>query len=65
MGKRRNEVPPHLFAVSDEAYRNILIGMISYDFINMITILSAEINFKHFIDKISDNETITGCFVIL
>uniref|UniRef100_A0A0R3RHL6 Myosin motor domain-containing protein n=1 Tax=Elaeophora elaphi TaxID=1147741 RepID=A0A0R3RHL6_9BILA len=25
MGKRRNEVPPHLFAVSDEAYRNILI----------------------------------------
>lgn len=33
MGKRRNEVPPHLFAVSDEAYRNILIGMISYDFV--------------------------------
>ncbi|VDN05654.1 unnamed protein product [Thelazia callipaeda] len=25
MGKRRNEMPPHLFAVSDEAYRNILI----------------------------------------
>uniref|UniRef100_A0A914WZ91 Myosin heavy chain n=1 Tax=Plectus sambesii TaxID=2011161 RepID=A0A914WZ91_9BILA len=24
MGKRRNEVPPHLFAVSDEAYRNML-----------------------------------------
>lgn len=26
MGKRRNEMPPHLFATSDEAYRNILIG---------------------------------------
>uniref|UniRef100_A0A0M3IWV3 Myosin motor domain-containing protein n=1 Tax=Ascaris lumbricoides TaxID=6252 RepID=A0A0M3IWV3_ASCLU len=25
MGKRRNEMPPHLFATSDEAYRNILI----------------------------------------
>lgn len=25
MGRRRNEMPPHLFAVSDEAYRNMLI----------------------------------------
>ncbi|GMR36120.1 hypothetical protein PMAYCL1PPCAC_06315 [Pristionchus mayeri] len=25
MGKRRTEMPPHLFAVSDEAYRNMLI----------------------------------------
>uniref|UniRef100_A0AC35TWR3 Myosin head n=1 Tax=Rhabditophanes sp. KR3021 TaxID=114890 RepID=A0AC35TWR3_9BILA len=24
MGKRRNEMPPHLFSVSDEAYRNML-----------------------------------------
>lgn len=24
IGKRRNEMPPHLFAVSDEAYRNML-----------------------------------------
>lgn len=24
MGKRRSEMPPHLFAVSDEAYRNML-----------------------------------------
>jgi len=24
MGKRKNEVPPHLFAASDEAYRNML-----------------------------------------
>uniref|UniRef100_A0A158R688 Myosin motor domain-containing protein n=1 Tax=Syphacia muris TaxID=451379 RepID=A0A158R688_9BILA len=24
MGKRRNEMPPHLFAVSDEAFRNML-----------------------------------------
>uniref|UniRef100_A0AAF5I0Q2 Myosin motor domain-containing protein n=1 Tax=Strongyloides stercoralis TaxID=6248 RepID=A0AAF5I0Q2_STRER len=24
MGKRRNEMPPHLFAVSDEAYRNMV-----------------------------------------
>ncbi|VDK50041.1 unnamed protein product [Gongylonema pulchrum] len=24
VGKRRNEMPPHLFAVSDEAYRNML-----------------------------------------
>ena len=24
MGKRRTEMPPHLFAVSDEAYRNML-----------------------------------------
>lgn len=24
MGKRRNEVPPHLFAISDTAYRNML-----------------------------------------
>uniref|UniRef100_A0A914VA53 Myosin heavy chain n=1 Tax=Plectus sambesii TaxID=2011161 RepID=A0A914VA53_9BILA len=23
IGKRRNEMPPHLFAVSDEAYRNM------------------------------------------
>ena len=27
MGRRRNEMPPHLFAVSDEAYRNMLQGM--------------------------------------
>jgi myosin heavy subunit len=26
MGKRRNEVPPHLWAVSDEAFRNMLQG---------------------------------------
>ena len=26
IGKRKNEVPPHLWAVSDEAYRNMLIG---------------------------------------
>jgi hypothetical protein len=26
MGKRRNEVPPHLWAVSDEAYRNMQQG---------------------------------------
>ncbi|KAL6728752.1 hypothetical protein Aduo_010491 [Ancylostoma duodenale] len=26
MGKRRTEMPPHLFAVSDEAYRNMLIN---------------------------------------
>jgi len=26
MGRRRNEVPPHLFAVADEAYRNMVIG---------------------------------------
>ena len=24
LGKRRNEVPPHLFAISDTAYRNML-----------------------------------------
>lgn len=24
MGKRRNEMPPHLFATSDEAYRNMV-----------------------------------------
>jgi myosin heavy subunit len=24
MGKRRTEMPPHLFAVSDQAYRNML-----------------------------------------
>uniref|UniRef100_A0A5S6R0Q0 Myosin motor domain-containing protein n=1 Tax=Trichuris muris TaxID=70415 RepID=A0A5S6R0Q0_TRIMR len=24
MGKRRNEMPPHLFAISDEAYRNMM-----------------------------------------
>ena len=24
IGKRRNEVPPHLFAISDTAYRNML-----------------------------------------
>ena len=24
MGKRRNEMPPHLFAVADEAYRNMV-----------------------------------------
>ena len=27
MGKRRNEMPPHLFAVSDEAYRNMTNGI--------------------------------------
>lgn len=25
-GKRRNEVPPHLFAVADESYRNMVLG---------------------------------------
>ena len=25
MGKRKTEMPPHLFAVSDEAYRNMLL----------------------------------------
>ncbi|VDO30677.1 unnamed protein product [Onchocerca flexuosa] len=35
MGKRRNEMPPHLFAVADEAYRNILVGMVDYDFIHV------------------------------
>ena len=29
MGKRRNEMPPHLFAASDEAYRNMIEGMTS------------------------------------
>lgn len=24
MGRRRNEMPPHLFAVADEAYRNMI-----------------------------------------
>jgi hypothetical protein len=24
MGKRRSEVPPHLFAISDKAYRNMI-----------------------------------------
>ncbi len=27
MGQRRNEMPPHLFAVSDEAYRNMINGI--------------------------------------
>lgn len=27
LGKRRNEMPPHLFAVSDEAYRNMTNGL--------------------------------------
>jgi myosin heavy chain 6/7 len=27
IGKRRNEIPPHLFAVADEAYRNMIQGM--------------------------------------
>jgi len=26
MGKRRNEMPPHIFAATDEAYRNMIIG---------------------------------------
>ncbi len=26
MGKRRNEMPPHLFAAADEAYRNMVQG---------------------------------------
>lgn len=26
IGKRRNEMPPHLFAISDEAYRNMING---------------------------------------
>jgi len=25
-GKRRNEVPPHLFSIADNAYRNMLQG---------------------------------------
>lgn len=29
IGKRRNEMPPHLFAVSDEAYRNMINGQTS------------------------------------
>ena len=26
MGKRRSEVPPHLFAISDMAYRNMILS---------------------------------------
>jgi myosin protein heavy chain len=26
IGKRKNEVPPHLWAISDEAFRNMLQG---------------------------------------
>ncbi|KAK6025120.1 myosin head [Ostertagia ostertagi] len=29
MGKRRNEMPPHLFATSDEAYRNMVQGFVA------------------------------------
>ena len=25
-GKRRNEMPPHLFSIADNAYRNMLVG---------------------------------------
>ena len=28
-GKRRNEMPPHLFAVCDEAYRNMVNGTLT------------------------------------
>ena len=26
-GKRRNEMPPHLFSIADNAYRNMLVGL--------------------------------------
>jgi myosin heavy chain 6/7 len=28
-GKRRNEMPPHLFAAADEAYRNMMDGVLT------------------------------------
>ena len=30
LGKRRNEVPPHLFAISDKAYRNMIASKLIY-----------------------------------
>ncbi|VDN08071.1 unnamed protein product [Thelazia callipaeda] len=33
IGKRRNEMPPHLFAVSDEAYRNMINELVSEEFL--------------------------------
>ena len=29
-GKRRSEMPPHLFAIADTAYRNMLVGRYNY-----------------------------------
>ena len=26
-GKKRHEMPPHVYAVTDQAYRNMLLGM--------------------------------------
>ena len=36
-GKRRNEMPPHLFAIADNAYRNMLQGteVILYKFCSL------------------------------
>ena len=30
MGKRRSEVPPHLFAISDKAYRDMILSKYTY-----------------------------------
>lgn len=38
MGKRRNEMPPHLFAVSDQAYRYMLQGKVIF-FAGALTLL--------------------------
>ena len=29
-GKKRHEVPPHVYAVTDQAYRNMLLGMLAW-----------------------------------
>lgn len=46
MGKRRNEMPPHLFAVADEAYRNMVQGLFYFFDFKKNLILKLEYLFK-------------------
>lgn len=34
-GKKRHEVPPHVFAITDTAYRSMLQGVYGYNFTTM------------------------------
>ena len=61
LGKRRNEVPPHLFAISDMAYRNMiaskLIQMylihITYTYIFQFSLILTRFSQSEYFDNVS------------
>lgn len=40
-GKKRQEVPPHVYAITDQAYRNMLLGNNHHLFLESIIIIFA------------------------